>query len=424
MNLDQIKLGIIGLGYVGLPLAVEFGKKRSVVGFDVNPKRIEELRLGLDATLEVQTTELLQAGQLTFSTNLEDLRCCNCFIVTVPTPIDEHKRPDLTPLIKASQTIGQVLKLGDIVIYESTVYPGCTEEDCIPILEKVSGLKFNQDFFAGYSPERINPGDKEHRVANIKKVTSGSTPEIAVLIDALYNQIIMVGTHKAPSIKVAEAAKVIENTQRDLNIALINELAVIFNRMNIDTEAVLKAAGSKWNFLPFRPGLVGGHCIGVDPYYLTHKAQSIGYHPEVILAGRRINDGMGAYVASQLVKAMTKKSIQVNGARILIMGLAFKENCPDVRNTKVVDIYQELLDYNCHVDLYDPWINPEEARNEYGVQMLPKLSGQKYEGIILAVAHQQFKNMGVKTIRSFCQQKSVLYDLKYILSADQSDLRL
>jgi len=424
MNLEQIKLGIIGLGYVGLPLAVEFGKKRSVVGFDINPKRIEQLRSGLDTTLEVDSEELLQAGHLTFSTNLEDLRGCNCFIVTVPTPIDEHKGPDLTPLIKASQTIGQALKVGDIVIYESTVYPGCTEEDCVPILEKVSGLKFNQDFFAGYSPERINPGDKEHRVTNIKKVTSGSTPEIADLIDVLYNQIIVVGTHKAPSIKVAEAAKVIENTQRDLNIALINELALIFNRMDIDTEAVLQAAGSKWNFLPFRPGLVGGHCIGVDPYYLTHKAQSIGYHPEVILAGRRLNDGMGVYVASQLVKAMTKKSIQVNGAQILIMGLAFKENCPDVRNTKVVDIYHELLDYDCQVDIYDPWINLEEALHEYGVKMLPGLLEKKYDGIILAVAHQQFKEMGIEKIRALGKSKNVLYDLKYIFRADQSDLRL
>ncbi len=424
MNLEQIKLGIIGLGYVGLPLAVEFGKKRLAVGFDVNPKRIEELRLGIDATLEVDAAELAQADLLTFSTSLEDLRACNCFIVTVPTPIDGHNRPDLTPLIKASQSIGQVLKVGDIVIYESTVYPGCTEEDCVPILERISGLKFNQDFFAGYSPERINPGDKEHRVTNIKKVTSGSTPEVADLIDALYNQIIVAGTHKAPSIKVAEAAKVIENTQRDLNIALINELALIFNRMDIDTEAVLLAAGSKWNFLPFRPGLVGGHCIGVDPYYLTHKAQSIGYHPEVILAGRRLNDGMGAYVASQLVKSMTKKSIQVNGARILIMGLAFKENCPDVRNTRVIDIYHELLDYNCQVDIYDPWINSEEALHEYGVQMLPELSGQKYDGIILAVAHQQFKELGIEKIRSLGQPKNVLYDLKYIFSANLTDLRL
>jgi len=424
VNLDQIKLGIIGLGYVGLPLAVEFGKKRSVVGFDVNSKRIEELCSGLDVTLEVSATELSQAGLLTFSTNLDHLRECNCFIVTVPTPIDEHKRPDLTPLIKASETIGQVLKPGDIVIYESTVYPGCTEEECVPVLEKVSSLKFNQDFFAAYSPERINQGDKEHRVTNIKKVTSGSTPEVANLIDMLYNQIITVGTHKAPSIKVAEAAKVIENTQRDLNIALINELALIFNKLNIDTEAVLQAAGSKWNFLPFRPGLVGGHCIGVDPYYLTHKAQAIGYHPEVILAGRRLNDGMGSYVASQLVKAMTKKSIQVNGARVLIMGLAFKENCPDVRNTKVVDIYRELLDYNCEVDVYDPWVNSEEALNEYGIQMLSELSEKKYEGIILAVAHQQFKEMGIEKIRSFGQLDNIVYDLKYIFSVDQSDLRL
>jgi UDP-N-acetyl-D-glucosamine/UDP-N-acetyl-D-galactosamine dehydrogenase len=424
VNINKIKLGIIGLGYVGLPLAVEFGKKRSVVGFDVNLKRIEELRLGIDATLEVDTKDLNQANKLTFTTNLEDLKSCNCFIVTVPTPIDEHKRPDLTPLIKASQAIGQVLKPGGIVIYESTVYPGCTEEDCVPVLEKISKLKFNQEFFVGYSPERINPGDREHRVTNIKKVTSGSTPEIAELIDELYNQIIIVGTHKAPSIKVAEAAKVIENTQRDLNIALINELALIFNKMNIDTEAVLLAAGSKWNFLPFRPGLVGGHCIGVDPYYLTHKAQSIGYHPEVILAGRRLNDGMGAYVASQLVKAMTKKSIQVNGARILIMGLAFKENCPDVRNTKVIDIYQELLDYNCLVDIYDPWIDAEEAFNEYGIRILNRLDEQKYDGIILAVAHNQFKDMGIKKIRSLGQLNNILYDLKYIFDVNQSDIRL
>lgn len=424
MNLDKIKLGIIGLGYVGLPLAVAFGKKRPVTGFDVNPRRIEELRSGFDATFEVDATELKQAGQLIFSTDLEDLCKCNCFIVTVPTPIDEYKRPDLTPLIKASEMIGKVLKLGNIVIYESTVYPGCTEEDCVPILERVSGLKFNQDFFAGYSPERINPGDKEHRITNIKKVTSGSTSVVADLVDALYNQIITVGTHKAPSIKVAEAAKVIENTQRDLNIALINELALIFNKMNIDTEAVLQAAGSKWNFLPFRPGLVGGHCIGVDPYYLTHKAQAIGYNPEVILAGRRLNDGMGAYVASQLVKTMTKESIQVNGARILIMGLAFKENCPDVRNTRIIDIYSELLDYNCQVDIYDPWINSEDALLEHNVQILTELPEKKYDAIILAVAHQQFKEMGIETIRSFGKTKNILYDLKYIFRADQSDLRL
>lgn len=424
MNLDQIKLAIIGLGYVGLPLAVEFGKKRSVVGFDVNPRRIKELRSGFDATLEVDASELSQANQLTFSTDIEDLRECNCFIVTVPTPIDEHKRPDLTPLIKASQMIGQVLKLGDIVIYESTVYPGCTEEDCVPILEKVSGLEFNKDFFAGYSPERINPGDKAHRVTNIKKVTSGSTPEIADLIDKLYNEIIIVGTHQADSIKVAEAAKVIENTQRDLNIALINELALIFNKMGIDTEAVLKAAGSKWNFLPFRPGLVGGHCIGVDPYYLTHKAQAIGYHPEIILAGRRLNDSMGVYVVSQLVKAMTKKRIQVESAKVLVMGLAFKENCPDLRNTRVVDIIGELKDYNCSVDVYDPWASVEEAQHEHGITPITKANPQTYDAIILAVAHHQFIDMGATAIRALGKPTSVLYDLKYVLTAQESDLRL
>ncbi len=424
MNLDKIKLGIVGLGYVGLPLAVEFGKKIFTVGFDLNPKRIEELCSGLDVTLEIDGLELSQAVNLTFSTSLEDLGQCNCFIVSVPTPIDEQKRPNLMPLIKASQTIGRVLKPGDIVIYESTVYPGCTEEDCVPILEKVSGLKLNHDFFVGYSPERINPGDKEHRLAQITKVTSGSTPEAADLIDEIYSQIILAGTHKAPSIKVAEAAKVIENTQRDLNIALINELALIFKKMDIDTEAVLQAAGSKWNFLPFRPGLVGGHCIGVDPYYLTHKAQSIGYYPEVILAGRRLNDGMGAYVASQFVKAMTKKSIQVNGAKILIMGLAFKENCPDVRNTKVVDIYHELLEYDCQVDIYDPWVNSEEGLHEYGIQILSELLEKKYDGIILAVAHRQFKEMGIEKIRSLGKINHLLYDLKYIYRADETDLRL
>ena len=351
MKLEDIKLSIIGLGYVGLPLAVEFGRKRSVVGFDINQRRIDELKAGNDFTLETTQEELAAAKQLSYTTHQDDLRACNCFIATVPTPIDEHKRTDLTPLIKASETVGKVLKKGDIVIYESTVYPGCTEEDCVPVLEKHSGLNFNQDFYCGYSPERINPGDKEHRVTNIKKVTSGSTPEIADLVDALYNEIITVGTHKADSIKVAEAAKVIENTQRDLNLALINELALIFNRMGIDTEAVLKAAGSKWNFLPFRPGLVGGHCIGVDPYYLTHKAQAIGYHPEIILAGRRLNDSMGAYVVAQLVKAMTKKRIQVEGAKVLVMGLTFKENCPDLRNTRVVDIVAELKEYNCEVDV-------------------------------------------------------------------------
>ena len=421
-----MKLGIIGLGYVGLPLAVEFGKKRSVVGFDINQKRIDELRAGNDFTLETTTEELHEAEFLSYTTKLDDLRDCNCFIVTVPTPIDEHKRPDLTPLIKASESVGKVLKKGDIVIYESTVYPGATEEDCVPVLEKFSGLKFNQDFFCGYSPERINPGDKEHRVTTIKKVTSGSTPEIADKVDALYNEIITAGTHKASSIKVAEAAKVIENTQRDLNIALINELALIFNKMGIDTESVLLAAGSKWNFLPFRPGLVGGHCIGVDPYYLTHKAQQIGYHPEIILAGRRLNDSMGAYVVSQLVKAMMKRQIQVDGARILVMGLTFKENCPDLRNTRVVDIVTELKEYNCQVDVYDPWISAAEAEHEYGITPINAIpSGEGcYDGIIMAVAHHQFKEMGEKAIRALGKKAHVLYDLKYILPADATDLRL
>lgn len=424
MNLEDIKLAIIGLGYVGLPLAVEFGRKRSVVGFDINERRIKELRNGNDFTLETTQDELAAAEQLKYTTQTDDLRSCNCYIVTVPTPIDEHKRPDLTPLIKASETVGKVLKKGDIVIYESTVYPGCTEEDCVPVLEKHSGLRFNQDFYCGYSPERINPGDKEHRVTNIKKVTSGSTPEIADLVDALYNEIITVGTHKAESIKVAEAAKVIENTQRDLNIALINELALIFNKMGIDTEAVLKAAGSKWNFLPFRPGLVGGHCIGVDPYYLTYKAQAIGYHPEIILAGRRLNDSMGNYVVAQLVKAMTKRRIQVDGAKVLVMGLTFKENCPDLRNTRVVDIVSELTDYNCSVDVYDPWVDVEEARHEYGITPVDKPNAGSYDAIILAVAHQQFKNMGAAGVRSLGRPNSVLYDLKYVLSARESDLRL
>ncbi len=424
MNLNQANIAIIGLGYVGLPLAVEFGKKRNVLGFDINTKRIAELQAGHDHTLETEPDELRAAQHLRFTTQVDDLRECNYFIVTVPTPIDEHKRPDLTPLIKASETVGKVLKRGDIVIYESTVYPGATEEDCVPVLEKFSGLKFNQDFFAGYSPERINPGDKEHRVTTIKKVTSGSTPEVADLVDALYNEIITAGTHKASSIKVAEAAKVIENTQRDLNIALINELAIIFNKMGIDTEAVLQAAGSKWNFLPFRPGLVGGHCIGVDPYYLTHKAQAMGYHPEIILAGRRLNDNMGAYVVAQLVKAMTKRRLHVDGARILVMGLAFKENCPDLRNTRVVDIVAELQDYNCHVDVYDPWATAEEAESEYGITPVAKPEPGTYDGIILAVAHQQFKAMGAAAIRALGKPSHVLYDLKYLLPATDSDLRL
>jgi UDP-N-acetyl-D-glucosamine/UDP-N-acetyl-D-galactosamine dehydrogenase len=423
-SLSDIKLAIIGLGYVGLPLAVEFGKKRLVVGFDIDQKRIDELKAGYDFTLETEPDELQAANKLSFITNLEDLRGCNCFIVTVPTPIDQHKRPDLTPLIKASETVGKVLKPGDIVIYESTVYPGCTEEDCVPILEKVSGLKFNQDFFAGYSPERINPGDKEHRVTTIKKVTSGSTPEIADVVDALYNQIITAGTHKASSIKVAEAAKVIENTQRDVNIALINELALIFNKMGIDTEAVLEAAGTKWNFLPFRPGLVGGHCIGVDPYYLTHKAESIGYHPEIILAGRRLNDSMGAYVVTQLVKAMTRRRLQVDGARILVMGLTFKENCPDLRNTRVVDIVKELADYNVQADVFDPWASAAEAQHEYGISLVQQPAAGIYDAIIIAVAHHQFKAMGLDAIRALGKPEHVLYDLKYLLPAADSDLRL
>jgi len=424
VQLKDIKLSIVGLGYVGLPLAVEFGRKRSVVGFDINQRRIDELKAGKDFTLETTQEELAAAKLLSYTTNLEDLRACNCYIVTVPTPIDEYKRPDLTPLIKASETVGKVLKKGDIVIYESTVYPGCTEEDCVPVLEEHSRLKFNQDFYCGYSPERINPGDKEHRVTTIKKVTSGSTPEIADLVDALYQEIVTVGTHKAESIKVAEAAKVIENTQRDLNIALINELALIFNKMGIDTEAVLKAAGSKWNFLPFRPGLVGGHCIGVDPYYLTHKAQAIGYHPEIILAGRRLNDSMGNYVVAQLVKAMTKKRIHVDGARVLVMGLAFKENCPDLRNTRVVDIVSELKDYNCQVDVYDPWVAVEEAQHEYGITPISAPDAGTYDAIILAVAHHQFKRMGATNIRKLGKPTSIVYDLKYLLQVAESDLRL
>jgi UDP-N-acetyl-D-glucosamine/UDP-N-acetyl-D-galactosamine dehydrogenase len=420
----DLKLAIIGLGYVGLPLAMEFGKKRTVVGFDINQTRVHELKSGQDHTLEVSAEELAAAKYLSYTTALEELRDCSCFIVTVPTPIDQHKQPDLTPLIKASETIGKVLNVGDIVIYESTVYPGATEEDCVPVLERLSGLRFNKDFFVGYSPERINPGDKEHRMTTIKKVTSGSTPEIADVVDALYNTIITAGTHKAPNIKVAEAAKVIENTQRDINIALINELALIFNKMGIDTEAVLQAAGSKWNFLPFRPGLVGGHCIGVDPYYLTHKAQAVGYHPEMILAGRRLNDSIGAYVVSQLIKAMLKRCIQIEGSRVLVMGLTFKENCPDLRNTRVVDIIAELKDYHCTVDVYDPWVNTTEAEYEYGITPHEQPEQGVYDGIMLAVAHQQFKDMGVEAIRALGKPHHLLYDLKYLYPAELTDLRL
>ncbi|MGG1946438.1 Vi polysaccharide biosynthesis UDP-N-acetylglucosamine C-6 dehydrogenase TviB [Trinickia sp. NRRL B-1857] len=423
MNLEDVKLAIIGLGYVGLPLAVEFGKQRPVVGFDINAKRIADLREGHDFTLETTSEELADARHLVYTTDKQDLKACNFYIVTVPTPIDEHKQPDLTPLIKASETVGSVLKKGDIVVYESTVYPGCTEEDCVPVLERVSGLKFNVDFYCGYSSERINPGDKVHRVTTIKKVTSGSTPEVADIVDQVYNLIVTVGTHRAGSIKVAEAAKVIENTQRDVNIALINELALIFNRMGIDTEEVLKAAGSKWNFLPFRPGLVGGHCIGVDPYYLTHKAQSIGYHPEIILAGRRLNDSMGRYVVSQLMKALSHRRIHANGARILVMGLTFKENCPDLRNTRVVDIVKELGEFNCTVDVYDPWADTAEAEHEYGLKLTTDPQQGAYDGIILAVSHDQFREMG-KDIRKFGKAEHVLYDLKYVLDAADSDLRL
>ncbi len=422
--LDDVKLAIIGLGYVGLPLAVEFGKKRPVLGFDINQSRINALRAGHDATLEVDDEELAGATHLQYESDPDRLQACNVFIVTVPTPIDQHKRPDLTPLIRASETIGKRLKRGDIVIYESTVYPGATEEECVPILEKHSGLRFNHDFYAGYSPERINPGDKEHRVTSIRKVTSGSTPEVADLVDSLYNEIITAGTHKAASIKIAEAAKVIENTQRDLNIALVNELAIIFNRMGIDTQAVLEAAGTKWNFLPFRPGLVGGHCIGVDPYYLTHKAQAIGYHPEIILAGRRLNDSMGAHVVSQLVKAMTQRRIHVNGARILVMGLAFKENCPDIRNTRVIDIIRELQDYNVQVDVCDPWVAPAEAEHEYGLALVRQPAAGSYDAIVLAVGHQEFAALGEANLRRFGKSEHVLYDLKYVLPASASDLRL
>lgn len=420
----QLKLAIIGLGYVGLPLAVEFGKKYSTLGFDINTARLAELNQGHDSTLEVSDEELAQATQLSYSNQLDELKSCNIYIVTVPTPINDNKQPDLTPLIKASETIGQVLKKGDIVIYESTVYPGATEEDCVPVLQRVSGLKFNEDFFAGYSPERINPGDKEHRLTTILKVTSGSTPEIAETVDQLYKSIITAGTHKASSIKVAEAAKVIENTQRDVNIGLINELALIFNKLGIDTEEVLKAAGTKWNFLPFRPGLVGGHCIGVDPYYLTHKAQAVGYHPEIILAGRRLNDAMSAYVVSQLVKAMLKKRIHVQGARVLVMGLTFKENCPDLRNTKIVEVVHELEEYGAKVDCYDPWINPQEAEREYGITPVTTPAAGEYDAVILAVAHQQFAEMGAEKIRALAKPLHILYDLKYLLPAEASDLRL
>ena len=424
-RLEHARIAIVGLGYVGLPLAVEFGKRYDTIGFDINAARIAELRQGRDSTLEVEPELLAQAARLAFTDALDGIAGCNVFIVTVPTPIDAAKRPDLTPLVKASEAIGKVLKPGDTVVYESTVYPGCTEEVCIPILERVSGLRFNADFFAGYSPERINPGDKEHRVTNILKVTSGSTPEAADFVDALYASIISAGTHKASSLKVAEAAKVIENTQRDLNIALVNDLAILFNKLGIDTLDVLEAAGTKWNFLPFRPGLVGGHCISVDPYYLTHKAQEVGHHPQVILAGRRTNDGMGPYVADQVIKLMVRKGINPVGARILILGLAFKENCPDLRNTRVVDIVQALVGYNTQVEVFDPWVDAAEAHHEYGLAPIAAPEPGAYDAIVLAVGHEQFRALGGAGVRAFGRQAgSVVYDVKYVLPRDMVDGRL
>lgn len=418
------KIAIIGLGYVGLPLAVAFGERREVVGFDINTKRIAELKNGEDFTREVSLEEMAAADQLSFSDSLDDIADCTIFIVTVPTPIDDFKTPDLTPLVKASESVGKVLKVGDIVIYESTVYPGATEEVCVPVLERVSGLKFNADFYAGYSPERINPGDKEHRVTTIMKVTSGSTPAIAEEVDALYADIITAGTHKASSIKVAEAAKVIENTQRDLNIALMNELAMIFARLGIDTHEVLAAAGTKWNFMPFKPGLVGGHCIGVDPYYLTHKAQAVGYHPEVILAGRRVNDGMGAYVASGLVKSMIKAGQTVANARVLVMGFAFKENCPDLRNTRVIDVVKELKEFGCQVDITDCWADSAQAEHEYGVSLTAQPEKGGYDGVVLAVPHREYAAMSVGDLRGYMKQGGILYDLKGVLPLGEADLRL
>lgn len=425
--MPEYKIAVIGLGYVGLPLAVEFAQKHPTIGFDISQPRIEELNTGYDRTLEIEDAYLAKVNKkfgFKSTSNLQEIKDCNIFIVTVPTPIDKNKRPNLTPLIKASESIGKVLKIGDIVIYESTVYPGATEEDCVPVLEQFSGLKFNQDFYCGYSPERINPGDKEHRITNIKKVTSGSTLEIANKVDALYRSIITAGTHKASSIKVAEAAKVIENTQRDINIALINELALIFRRLGIDTEDVLEAAGSKWNFLNFRPGLVGGHCIGVDPHYLTHKAMEVGYYPEIILAGRRLNDSMAKYVANEIITLMTKKRIQVVDSNILVMGLTFKEDCPDIRNTRVVDVIQELRGFHCNVDVYEPWIDKQESIRDYEITLVEQLEPGKYDAVIIAVAHHQFKSMGITAIRALGKKNHVLYDIKYILPTENVDGRL
>ncbi|MDA9355737.1 Vi polysaccharide biosynthesis UDP-N-acetylglucosamine C-6 dehydrogenase TviB [Gammaproteobacteria bacterium] len=423
-RLSDTKIAVVGLGYVGLPLALAFSKRYPVIGFDINLNRVQELKGGLDSTLEVSNSELVAAEDLSFSCNVDDIKSCNTFIVTVPTPIDKFKRPDLTPLLKASELLGSIIKKGDVIIYESTVYPGATEDDCIPLVENLSGLSLNKDFFAGYSPERINPGDKEHRVEDILKVTSGSDEATASFVDDLYSSVIKAGTFKASSIKVAEAAKVIENTQRDVNIALINELAMIFNRLDIDTLEVLEAAGTKWNFLPFRPGLVGGHCIGVDPYYLTHKAESAGYRPEMILAGRRLNDGMGSYVVTQLIKKMINQKIEISGSRVLVMGLTFKENCPDIRNTKVVDIVDELKAFEIHVDIMDPWCDPIQAADQYDLVVNKSADEGNYDAVILAVAHDEFKNMGIKSIKKFGKLKSIIYDLKYVLPKDDVDIRL
>jgi UDP-N-acetyl-D-galactosamine dehydrogenase len=423
-EIRKCRIGVVGLGYVGLPLAVEFGKHYETTGFDVKAERIAQLRRGRDVTLEASRAELKEAKRLSFTTDLNKLKSCQVFIVTVPTPIDDYKRPDLTALRRASESVGAVMRRGAVVVYESTVYPGCTEEVCVPILERVSGLKFNRDFFAGYSPERINPGDKSHRLTTIRKVTSGSTPQVTEFVDRLYGSIVTAGTHKTSSIRVAEAAKVIENTQRDVNIALINELALIFNRLGIDTEEVLNAAGSKWNFLPFRPGLVGGHCIGVDPYYLTHKAQEIGYHAEMILAGRRLNDNMALYVTGQITRLMATKRIHVKGARVLMLGVTFKENCPDIRNSKVVDVVRELTSHGAKVDIYDPWANASDCRHEYGLKTLRDLKPGRYDVAVVAVAHRQFRELGARGVRRLCKKNHVLYDIKHVFPAAAVDGRL
>ena len=423
-KIKDLKISVIGLGYVGLPLTLEFAKKRKVIGFDINKKRIEELNSGIDKNLEFNKNELQVSKNANFTFNEEDLKSTNCFIITVPTPIDEFKKPDLKPLIRSTEMIGKIIKKGDLIIYESTVFPGCVEEVCVPVLEQFSTLKFNQDFFCGYSPERINPGDKNHTISNIKKITSGSTPEVADLVDELYNEIIIVGTHKAPNIKVAEAAKVIENAQRDLNIALINKLSILFGKMNIDTQAVLDAAGSKWNFLPFKPGLVGGHCIGVDPYYLTYKAESIGYHPKIILAGRELNDNMGNYVASELVKKMETKNIQIKGAKILIMGLTFKENCPDIRNSGVQNVITKLKEFECDLDLQDPYVDREEIKKIYDIYPNSKQKPNTYDAVLIAVAHDQFKTIGFTNIKNLCKKIHVIFDLKNLFNNNLVDLKL